>query len=915
MFAVYSKTFRFQLFLIGSLLLTCAPLWSQLPEDFYDTKILDGFELALGITFDANGQGYIWEKEGKVYVLDTEDELKSDPLLDISEEVTSWKDHGLNGFCLDNDFLDNGYFYLYYVVDMHHYWYYGTPEYHPDTTVTFKPSFARVVRYQADPSTNFTTVVPDSRTVLLGETHDTGVPVLYEFHGAGSLIQGLDGTLLLSAGETTGGLQIGIGNEPGDEYVPQAIEWGIIGEDQDLGAYKSQYLGTLNGKVLRIDPLTGDGLSSNPFYDPAAPRSARSRTWAMGFRNPYRMMLRPNTGSHYANAGNPGTILLGDVGNGAWEELNVIENGGQNFGWPIMEGNSIAWKFWNQEVPVNPMAPNPVANCDKPFFNFRELLARPVESGPYVPANPCDATQPIPQEVFPTYARQPLIIWSNSRWNLPTRAAVPGWGDNGQARSIFLSDADSPVDGEMFDGYSSLAGVFYQGDQFPEEYQGKYFHVDFSGWIRTLTIDGNNELSKVELFHEYSVDIIHLAQNLANGSLYYTNLAGEVHRITYGGNPAPVAVIDADKFYGPGPLTVNFTAAGSYDPNLTDLSYQWDFGDGTTSTSLAPEHTFNASGNSPTSYSVRLAVTDAEGATHTAERIVSLNNTPPQVAISSFDDGDLYPLEFTSLLRLAAEVTDAEHPDETLMYEWRTFLHHNDHFHPDPVIFERTGHFLISPLGCGEEIYFYRIELTVTDPERLSTTVSQRIYPYCDDPFVAWVQLEGTATERQITLNWGTEFEEAITRMELQRSSNYFDFQVLADIPTSGNTTSRQNYQYTDEQPLRGANIYRIKVTTADGAFTYSNLTPVSYPPPKAWRVFPNPTDHQLTFQIQEATATTVALELFALSGQRLRQITFAATPGEAWQQELLVNQFPAGVYAYRLTCGEEVYVGELVVK
>lgn len=916
MFSVHSKLFFLRsLFVASMAILSHSALQAQLPDDFYDTRVASGFELPLGVTFDNNGQGYVWEKAGQVYILDTMDQLLEQPLIDLSEEISSWKDHGLNGFCLDNDFLTNGYFYLYYVVDLHHHWNFGTPAYHPDSTVTFKPTFARVTRYQADASTGFKTIVPESRKVLLGESIDSGVPILYEFHGAGCIVQGTDGSLLLTAGETTGGLQIGIGNEPDDEYVPQAIDWGIITPDQDVGAYKAQYLGSLNGKVLRIDPETGDGLASNPYYDPIAPRAPQSRVWARGLRNPYRIVLRPNTGSHYAEDGNPGVFMVGDVGNGAWEELNILHTAGQNFGWPIMEGNELAWKFWIQDVPLNQMAPNPINTCDKPFFDFRDLLARPKEDGPYIPGNPCDANQPIPTSAYPSYAEQPVIVWSNSRWNMPTRAAVPGWSDNGDLINVFLDDDASPVEGENFDGYSSLAGIFYQGDQFPEEFHGKYIHFDFSGWIRTMDIDDNHTLSKVDLFHEYTKDLIHLAENTGNGALYYTNLEGELRKISYGGNPAPIAIIQANHFFGPGPLEVQFTAANSYDPNQTALTYEWDFGDGATSTEIAPVHTFSSTENGPTSFLVRLTVRDAEGAENTTERIVSLNNTPPQVEITSFKDGDQYPLGFTSLLRLAANVTDAEHSADELMYEWRTFLHHNDHFHPDPVIFEAESHFLISPLGCEQEIYFYRIELTVTDPEGLSTMVSQRIYPYCGTPFVDWVALEGQASEEDITLSWGTRFETDIVDMELQVGSDYFSFHPLATINTSGNHNSTQSYQFVDEQPLRGTNIYRVKVTTADGAFTYSNLLPVSFPPPKAWKVFPNPTDNELNFFVEEASSTIMELELFNIAGQQLRKISFEATPGAPWSQQLLIGQWPKGVYSYRIISGEQTYVGQILIQ
>ena len=147
-----------------------------------------------------------------------------------------------------------------------------------------------------------------------------------------------------------------------------ALAAGIITPDQDRGSYRAQYLGNLNGKILRIDAETGDGLASNPFYDPANPRSPQSRIWSYGLRNPYRIVLRPGSGAHLPEAGQPGAIYIGDVGNGAWEELDVATKGGENFGWPILEGLLLNWRFFITEVPPNLMAPNPLfesGGCDQ----------------------------------------------------------------------------------------------------------------------------------------------------------------------------------------------------------------------------------------------------------------------------------------------------------------------------------------------------------------------------------------------------------------------------------------------------------------------------------------------------------------------------------------------------------------------
>ena len=90
---------------------------AQLPTDFYAEEVSTNWDRPVGLTFDDNGQMYVWEKSGKVYIVDTNGTKLPQPLIDISEEVGDWRDHGLLGFALDPAFLTNGYFYLLYAVD------------------------------------------------------------------------------------------------------------------------------------------------------------------------------------------------------------------------------------------------------------------------------------------------------------------------------------------------------------------------------------------------------------------------------------------------------------------------------------------------------------------------------------------------------------------------------------------------------------------------------------------------------------------------------------------------------------------------------------------------------------------------------------------------------------------------------
>ena len=167
-------------------LLFITELRAQLPEDFSDQVLTENWDMPMGLTFDEIGNMYVWEKAGRVFIVDTSGQKLPNPLIDIHEEVGNWRDHGLLGFTLDPDFLQNGYYYLLYAVDRHHLLHFGTPQYHPDSTSTHQASIGRIARYTADPSSNFQTTLSNSRKVLIGETIETGMPLYHESHGVTS---------------------------------------------------------------------------------------------------------------------------------------------------------------------------------------------------------------------------------------------------------------------------------------------------------------------------------------------------------------------------------------------------------------------------------------------------------------------------------------------------------------------------------------------------------------------------------------------------------------------------------------------------------------------------------------------------------------------------------------------------------
>ena len=867
------------------------------PEDIFISNFSSGYSELIDLAIDETGYLYAAEKGGKIYRIDSTGSRPAEAWLDLSEEVTNWNDHGLLAICLDKNFLTNGFIYTLYTVDPYWEAFYGQPSYNPDSTIKVVPTWGRLTRFQADVDNDFSVDITASRRVILGETVADGIPLHHKFHGLGKLVMADDSTLLLSVGDGAEN-NTDIGDNEEGTLVREAIELGILPPEHHIGCYRAQYLGSLQGKILRIDPVSGEGLSSNPWFDPMAPKAAQSRIWALGLRNPYRFYLLPNTGSHYPEDGQPGTLVIGDVGNGSWEELNICTEGGQNFGWPIYEGQSLNWSFSQKPTPENPLAPNPLfgeGNCRQEFFDFRQTIRELRGFDPGPPTNPCDENQ-IVDYFGLTSITTPVLAWSNQRWNPPSRATTLWFDSGGNPRSRDLADPLSPVVGENFDGYSALGGFFLDLPTWPEQYQGKLVFYDYSGFIKLMTMDEDLHPSKVEPFH--NINGIHtLVQDQYHNRLLFLTLGPSVGQITFGGNPAPVAIPEADRNFGGSELTVNFNAYNSYDPNdeLEDLDFRWSFPDGSSADGVEATHTFLAAGSAIQTFQVYLTATDPEGESHTDSLIISLNNSPPEVSISSFDDGDLYPVDRTNLLELRSEVFDAEHARENLSYEWQVYLHHNDHYHPEPLDDNPSSFVFLGPPGCDEEIYFYRVRHRVTDPEGLFTEVEQILRPDCAPAIVP--PLEAEADPEGVDLDWqlpGTPLD--YRKLELQRSNNYFDFVTIAELDLS-------QTEYRDEAPLLGNNIYRLKVSGSDLVLNYSNLVMVSWPVPYQFTLAPNPSDGRFQLSFNDPfVGGPLDFQLYDQIGRHLKQVRwFEEESDQGFVKNLDISDLPSGVYWYTL--------------
>ncbi len=94
---------------------------------------------------------------------------------------------------------------------------------------------------------------------------------------------------------------------------------------------------------------------------------------------------------------------------------------------------------------------------------------------------------------------------------------------------------------------------------------------------------------------------------------------------------------------------------------------------------------------------------------------------------------------------------------------------------------------------------------------------------------VTLVSFRGKPTSEGIALHWATATEQDNDRFEIERSSNGKDFEYVASMKGSGNSSSTLKYDFVDKAPLNGANYYRLKQVDFDGKHEYSKVINVKY--------------------------------------------------------------------------------------
>jgi glucose/arabinose dehydrogenase len=244
-------------------------------------EVAGGFDLPVHLAHAGDGTGrlFVVEQRGTIRLIENGERLAT-PFLDIRDRVTFGGERGLLSIAFPPGFDGSGHFYVNY------------------TATVDNQLMTRISRFQVGSSPN--QADPESEQIVLA------IDQFANNHNGGQIAFGADNYLYIGMGDGGGS-----------------------GDPQNHG----QRPETLLGAMLRIEVESGSPITytipmDNPFVaDPVA----AGEVWAYGLRNPWRFSFDRQSGDLY----------IADVGQGAWEEINVqpaSSQGGENYGWNMMEG-------------------------------------------------------------------------------------------------------------------------------------------------------------------------------------------------------------------------------------------------------------------------------------------------------------------------------------------------------------------------------------------------------------------------------------------------------------------------------------------------------------------------------------------------------------------------------------------------
>lgn len=419
-----------------------------------------------------------------------------------------------------------------------------------------------------------------------------------------------------------------------------------------------------------------------------------------------------------------------------------------------------------------------------------------------------------------------------------------------------------------------------------------YFQIASGTQKRTLNPNNVNAVNFIMSRNNAN----ELAYNGSTGGSVVANACGAGSMVSDPCNVAPATAFASDNNVTcNSTLTANFTDQSTGSPT----SWNWDFGDGSSSTQQNPSHTYST----PGAYNVTLTASNANGSSPLlrSNYIIVTGDMPttPSCNPTSTNEGNfgltVSNVTFESIDNTTSTLINVAYTDFSCShiaavnagdsYNLSVTLNANNPGNFDLqcfvyIDFDDDGTFDISERvllatqpdgGSGEFSASVAIPNSVTSDAVIRMRVigeAVTLSGPCESNFVGDTEDYGLfinsvplpitlakfevsqLSEKEVEVNWQTSSEINNDYFTIQRSKDGIDWEEVKAVQGNGNSSALLSYSITDTQPYLGISYYRLKQTDFDGQFSYSEVKKIDLTGDHnpQMRIYPNPNSGENLF-------------------------------------------------------------------
>ncbi len=136
---------------------------------------------------------------------------------------------------------------------------------------------------------------------------------------------------------------------------------------------------------------------------------------------------------------------------------------------------------------------------------------------------------------------------------------------------------------------------------------------------------------------------------------------------------------------------------------------------------------------------------------------------------------------------------------------------------------------------------------------------------------VVLTSFEVTKHENTSRLSWNTTSEVNSERFEIQRSKDGKNWEGIGSVVAMGTKFTAKNYFFDDYSPIKGENLYRLKIVDLDGSFAYSRIRNAVFEQSNLLVAYPNPVKDRMEMEVGIEYLGT-DMKLFDATGKTLKQ-------------------------------------------